>query len=211
MGQTQQKGYQIRDMVGATESVAGQSGVVPAPSAGDQNKVLRGDGTWVAQGGSPFSAEVVQFTPDSVSPPVNRILSSVLRAIAFSGSADNIAYAQFTTDGRLDDTKDIVFEILYCMSSSESTKQVSLNADVYVFADNMSPAKAADATGLEDEISVPNDGNTDKLVLTNIKVAAAFLTGTGQTIVLKFWRDVDGVAANHSGDFQLISLRAYQV
>lgn len=31
---------------GATASVAGTSGLVPAPSAGDQNKVLMGNGTW---------------------------------------------------------------------------------------------------------------------------------------------------------------------
>ena len=32
--------------VGATASVAGTSGLVPAPSAGDQDKVLMGNGTW---------------------------------------------------------------------------------------------------------------------------------------------------------------------
>lgn len=36
-------------MTGATSSAAGAAGVVPAPAAGDENKVLRGDGTWVAQ------------------------------------------------------------------------------------------------------------------------------------------------------------------
>lgn len=34
------------DMGGATSSAAGSAGLVPAPSAGDQDKVLRGDGTW---------------------------------------------------------------------------------------------------------------------------------------------------------------------
>lgn len=34
-------------MIGATEEEAGKSGLVPAPQAGDQNKFLRGDGTWV--------------------------------------------------------------------------------------------------------------------------------------------------------------------
>ena len=36
----------ITDFVGATESTAGVHGLVPAPSAGDQNKCLKGDGTW---------------------------------------------------------------------------------------------------------------------------------------------------------------------
>jgi hypothetical protein len=33
-------------MTGATSSVAGTSGLVPAPAAGDDTKVLKGDGTW---------------------------------------------------------------------------------------------------------------------------------------------------------------------
>lgn len=33
-------------MTGATSSAAGTSGLVPAPAAGDNTKVLRGDGTW---------------------------------------------------------------------------------------------------------------------------------------------------------------------
>ena len=34
------------DFTGATSSTAGANGLVPAPSAGDENKVLKGDGTW---------------------------------------------------------------------------------------------------------------------------------------------------------------------
>ncbi|MBD5531236.1 MAG: hypothetical protein HDQ98_03395 [Lachnospiraceae bacterium] len=34
------------NMVGATETAAGQAGYVPAPAAGAQEKYLRGDGTW---------------------------------------------------------------------------------------------------------------------------------------------------------------------
>lgn len=34
------------NFAGATSSAAGASGIVPAPAAGDQNKVLKGDGTW---------------------------------------------------------------------------------------------------------------------------------------------------------------------
>lgn len=33
-------------MAGATANTAGSAGLVPAPQAGDQNKFLRGDGTW---------------------------------------------------------------------------------------------------------------------------------------------------------------------
>lgn len=34
------------DFTGATTSTAGAHGLVPAPAAGDENKVLKGDGTW---------------------------------------------------------------------------------------------------------------------------------------------------------------------
>lgn len=37
----------ISVMVGASATTAGKSGLVPAPKQGDQNKFLRGDGTWV--------------------------------------------------------------------------------------------------------------------------------------------------------------------
>ena len=38
----------VKGMVGATSSAAGAAGLVPAPAAGDNGKVLQGDGTWVA-------------------------------------------------------------------------------------------------------------------------------------------------------------------
>lgn len=38
----------VNDMVGATASSAGVHGLVPAPVAGDQDKVLKGDGTWAS-------------------------------------------------------------------------------------------------------------------------------------------------------------------
>lgn len=39
---------QIEVMAGATADAAGASGLVPAPAAGEQDKFLRGDGTWAA-------------------------------------------------------------------------------------------------------------------------------------------------------------------
>ncbi len=40
-----------QDFSGATAQAAGAKGMVPAPSAGDNTKFLRGDGTWQAAGG----------------------------------------------------------------------------------------------------------------------------------------------------------------
>lgn len=40
----------VPDFTGATASTAGAHGLVPAPAAGDQEKVLTGDGSWTALG-----------------------------------------------------------------------------------------------------------------------------------------------------------------
>ena len=40
-----------QDFSGATAQAAGAKGMVPAPSAGDNTKFLRGDGTWQTAGG----------------------------------------------------------------------------------------------------------------------------------------------------------------
>ena len=48
-------------MTGATSSVAGASGLVPQPVAGDNAKFLRGDGTW-AEAGSSYAMVVTDYT-----------------------------------------------------------------------------------------------------------------------------------------------------
>jgi hypothetical protein len=48
---------------GATAMAGGVKGLVPAPSAGDQAKVLRGDGTWVTPASSTTS--LIQYTFDT--------------------------------------------------------------------------------------------------------------------------------------------------
>ncbi|MBO4745712.1 MAG: hypothetical protein J5613_01410, partial [Alphaproteobacteria bacterium] len=47
------KAVNITNMTGATSSVAGTAGLVPAPAAGDEAKFLRGDGTWGTAAANP--------------------------------------------------------------------------------------------------------------------------------------------------------------
>ncbi len=56
-------------MTGATSSTAGTAGLVPAPAAGDQDKVLSGAGTWVAQsgGGSYTAGDHIDITNNVIS------------------------------------------------------------------------------------------------------------------------------------------------
>jgi hypothetical protein len=193
----------------------------PSPLAGygffyfkSDNKpyALGDDGTeYALGGGGKFDKEVVSFSPDDTYPASDVAVNGLLRAVAFPGAANSITWAQFTLDsGSLQAAVDIKFQIAYSMSNSETSKKVSLNADVWVFADGNAPGKVANVTALEDEITVPNDDQIDILALTNIKVPAAHVASAGQVVVVKLWRDVAGATPAHSGDFRLVSLRAYQ-
>lgn len=44
-------GINVPNMEGATATEAGGAGIVPAPAAGDEGKVLSGAGTWIEAGG----------------------------------------------------------------------------------------------------------------------------------------------------------------
>jgi hypothetical protein len=177
--------------------------------ATDENRLYIDNGSSWSKVREPYSQEITQFRADDTNPPSNEVVG-VCQTISFSGSSDNITWPQFITTDEVDDSKDINFRIAYTMSSSETSKSVSLNADVYVFSDGDDPTKSANVSNLEDEISVPSDTQIDKFSLTSIKVPASQLSGSSQVIVLKLWRDVDGVANNHSGNFRLISLKAHQ-
>ena len=49
-------------MTGATSSAAGTSGLTPAPSAGDEGKFLKGDGTWGTPAGLQYAMVVTDYT-----------------------------------------------------------------------------------------------------------------------------------------------------
>lgn len=186
----------------------------PAPVQNEgSNKVsahLKGiDNALASAGGAKFVHEIREFSPDGSDPAVLDKVGN-LNVVAFSGSVTNAVWLQFVTDGRINASADLTFEIVYRMSASESTKGVSLNSDVWVFSDTDDPTKAADVSGQEDELSTPNDTNLKKQGLTNIKVPAANLSGTGQVIQVKLWRNPADTGDTHTGYFQLVSLRAYQ-
>lgn len=54
-------------MQGATAITNGVSGLVPVPSAGDQNKFLKGNGTWTTINLPTFNAEIFSLNNDEVS------------------------------------------------------------------------------------------------------------------------------------------------
>lgn len=68
------------DMQGATASAAGVHGLVPAPAAGDEHKVLSGAGTWIdaggGSGGSGTTYTVLSDTTQTTNAWVNPIIVS---------------------------------------------------------------------------------------------------------------------------------------
>ena len=66
----QQASGAVSDMVGATALTAGVHGLVPAPAAGDQNKFLKGDGTWDNAGGG-GSTSLSGLTDTNISTPTD--------------------------------------------------------------------------------------------------------------------------------------------
>ena len=60
----------VKEMTGCDSITGGASGLVPAPSAGDENKFLKADGTWdtVGGGGSSYTAGTgIDITNDTIS------------------------------------------------------------------------------------------------------------------------------------------------
>lgn len=58
----------VPEMTGASSSSDGTAGLPPAPETGDEDKFLRGDGTWAEAGGGADYVELTQAEYDALSP-----------------------------------------------------------------------------------------------------------------------------------------------
>lgn len=77
----------VKEMVGCDSITGGSVGLVPAPSAGDENKFLKGDGTWdtVGGGGSTYTAGTgINITNDTISVKNNQSFAKVTIANGYS-------------------------------------------------------------------------------------------------------------------------------
>lgn len=86
-------------MTGATESVAGKSGLVPAPAAGENEKYLRGDGTYgipTAEVDTLTTMEQVEASTDASKP----VGAGAVKELSNSLANGKVKF-QVTTDGKL--------------------------------------------------------------------------------------------------------------
>ena len=88
------------DMTGATSSTAGAHGLVPAPSAGDEGKYLKGDGTWGGEAtirllADPMSSDSVNITDNMTAAlPTSQLYFSAL----FSDDVKRVVYQYYDMD-----------------------------------------------------------------------------------------------------------------
>mgnify|MGYP007070250264 FL=1 len=80
-------------MRGASAAAAGKSGLVPAPEAGDQDKFLRGDGSWAFISVPTFNSDIFTVNNNEVSlngfsaAPVGTVPIKTSNGIEWSNSA----------------------------------------------------------------------------------------------------------------------------
>ena len=90
-------------MVGATAAAAGQSGLVPAPAAGDEDKFLRGDGNWAFINVPTFNSDIFDVNNNEVSlngfssAPVGTVPIKTSNGIEWSNSPAGTLDRQITT------------------------------------------------------------------------------------------------------------------
>lgn len=116
-------------MTGATSGTAGASGLVPAPAAGDESKVLSGAGTWVAQSGG--GSDSNYFFMLDVSPTTGTALSPTnLRATTGVSTAQyNELVAAITANKNIILVKDLTYHDFY------RVEEAFIHSDGYVVID----------------------------------------------------------------------------
>lgn len=99
----------ITTMTGATEAADGKSGLVPSPSAGNQDKFLRGDGTWaeISESGGGGSDDKLPLTGGVVtgnvqqSGPTTDYNTYKFRNISFGTSTTPVSDATYGGNGSI--------------------------------------------------------------------------------------------------------------
>ena len=90
----------VATMTGASDSANGAAGLVPAPQMGDEEKYLRGDGTWQEGGGGSGSATVLRCDMGTISSlPATKNFGSVTSdmTVIFSEIGDPTAFESALT------------------------------------------------------------------------------------------------------------------
>ena len=132
--------YATKDpMVGATSQEAGASGLVPAPTAGDQTKFLKGDGTWDTVADSPlFMATYTATTGNAMKAAIQSGKAVMCNARGYApsqfgllGKCDlnnnkyQFLYIYKNTNAYAQQLGDIAFRMVFCNNSGSWFGQIA--------------------------------------------------------------------------------------
>ncbi|HNR12068.1 MAG TPA: hypothetical protein PKM59_02010 [Thermodesulfobacteriota bacterium] len=130
--------------------------------------------------------------------PSEGLVNTDTPVIKFSPTVDNKVRFAFRIPEKkhgIDMSRALVFHLKYGMETSVASKKVSMNITYRL--------NQAAPVSVEDEITVPNTTTWAIHNGVNLRIAAgAYITG--QTVTGVLWRDIDGVAQNHTGAFCLL-------
>jgi hypothetical protein len=162
-----------------------------------------------ASGSAEIKLEV--WNPDSEKPFVHTgNLWNTTPTIGFSPIRDSAVWADFRMRDNWLNSKDIKFKLDYAVTSTHSGT-ISMNADMWIVIDGEKVDEDNPDISLEEVIDPPSSNERDILALTTIKIDATQIDTTLDcNVVMKLWRDVDGVPSNHSGWLEMVRLIAYQ-
>lgn len=138
------------------------------------------------------------------------VVNDRLNAVAFG--TDGTPFGTLKLDLRnFDILQDIKFFAIFCMSSAVSSKQIKLQADYKVYNEGDDISDFTFGTSVE-EFNVPNTARTKKSIeFSTLKIPKEALTSQSDYILFDLSRLNSGlVGSNHTGNFELISLIAYQ-
>ena len=185
----------------ASASAAGSKGLVPAPAAGDENKVLSGAGTWVVNQSAGGVSSVCNVEPNAQGnvplkgsdiPLQSMSLQTVAQAIAaasttFTGATSQAAGAkgQVPAPAAGDEDKVLSGGGTWVTPASGTVKQVcSVSPDAQgnvALTGSAVPTSTTDSTPISSTLSTLNDQKAEKGDLTNLKLTGT-TNSTGSTI-----------------------------
>ena len=170
-------------------------------------------GTYVESSGPSSSTEekeMTDFDIDSVMTGAeNSNVWNMASSMRFSPLVDGAIWTTFRVLASWDVLKDIKFKLFYTISSTD-TGDVSMNASFWVVEDGDVPAIGSPDVTVEDELTMGTINQLDVVSLTNIKVPNNSLSTADSLVIMKLWRDVNGVVDNHNGWLEMVKLIAYQ-
>lgn len=163
----------IKTMIGASGAATGSAGLVPAPSAGDQGKFLRADGTWSAITGFATSDELaalqttVSSKADASAVYSKDEIDQKFNTFTPSGSPSGLNAKVVSSVDEIDiDAEDALSYIYFVLNAEANTTD---RYDEYIVLESMGGVRSLEKLG---SLSVSLDGYATKdevqAVSTNI-------------------------------------------